>query len=104
MAQRIDIDLERVRQVADGLSLLHAQLSTTAATALTTGAHSGLGTPRSLGAVRDFVDDWSVRRGRLLESIEAVGTMAEQTATAFTQVDDDLAASIAPAQPVAGTR
>jgi len=101
VAQAIDIDLERVRQVAVGLSLLHTRLGSTASTL---GPDSGLATPRSVGALRHFVDDWSVRRGRLLESIEAVGTMAERTAAAFTQVDDDLAASMTPPAQVAGAR
>jgi len=42
-------------------------------------------------ALDEFASNWSIRRGRLLESVDAVQTMVADSHSTFTQVDVDLA-------------
>ncbi|MGW7273169.1 hypothetical protein ACWGH5_21905 [Streptomyces sp. NPDC054864] len=42
------------------------------------------------GAMTDFIDNWDDNRKRLLESLDAVGTMVEETRNAFQKLDDNL--------------
>ena len=57
-------------------------------------ASSGLGVARTRRALEAFGDDWAIARGRMLESVEAVGAMAESTRDAFIAVEDDLRAQL----------
>ncbi|MGW6026645.1 hypothetical protein [Streptomyces sp. NPDC055099] len=42
------------------------------------------------GAMADFIDNWDDNRKRLLASLNAVGTMVEETRNAFKKLDDEL--------------
>jgi hypothetical protein len=88
----MDIDLGALAALARDLQTLHADLSS--GSGGTTG--DGIGSPRLQQAVTAFVDDWAIARGRMLESIAAVGAMAEGAATTLTQVEDELAAALTP--------
>jgi uncharacterized protein YukE len=52
---------------------------------------SVVGAPQIKEAMKDFVDNWDKNRKRLLESLETVGKMVEETRDAFKGLDDDLA-------------
>lgn len=98
MAARIDIDLEALATLARDLQTLHTDLSGG-------GVDSpgvGIGSPRLRQAVTAFADDWSIARGRMLESIAAVGAMAEGARKTFTQAEDELAAALTPTDMAGG--
>ncbi|MEV0528083.1 hypothetical protein AB0I66_32135 [Streptomyces sp. NPDC050439] len=42
------------------------------------------------GAMTDFIGNWDDNRKRLLESLNAVGTMVEETRNAFQRLDENL--------------
>ncbi|MEV6751799.1 hypothetical protein [Streptomyces sp. NPDC051214] len=42
------------------------------------------------GAMAEFIDNWDDNRKRLLDSLDAVGTMVEETRDAFQKLDDEL--------------
>jgi hypothetical protein len=92
VADHLDIDLEALAALARDLQTLHTDVSSGGAG--TTG--DGIGSPRLQKAVTAFADDWAIARGRMLESIAAVGAMAEGAATTFTQAEDELAAVLTP--------
>jgi len=92
VARYIDIDLEALAVLSRDLQTLHSDLSSGSAGARC----DGIGSPRLRSAVEAFSDDWAIARGRMLESIAAVGAMAEAAGTTFTQVDGDLARALAP--------
>ncbi len=92
MAQYMDIDLEALATLARDLRTLHTDLSSGSAGA----SGDGVGSPRLQQAVTAFADDWAIARGRMLESIAAVGAMAEGAAKTFTQAEDELAAALTP--------
>lgn len=92
MARYIDIDLEALAALSRDLQTLHAELSSGSAGA----AGDGIGSPRLRSAVEAFSDDWAIARGRMLESVAAVGAMAESAGKTFTQVDGDLARALEP--------
>ena len=98
MAGYMDIDLEALGALARDLQTLHTDLSSGSAAA----AGDGIGSPRLTQAVTAFADDWAIARGRMLESIAAVGAMAEGAKTTFTQAEDELAKALAPSD-TAGT-
>lgn len=99
MAERIEIDLEALAVLSRDLQTLHTDLSS--GSAGTTG--DGIGSRRLQQAVTAFVDDWAIARGRMLESIAAVGAMAEGARKTFTQVDDELAAALSPTDTAGGS-
>ena len=92
MARYIDIDLEALAALSRDLQTLHSDLSSGSAGARC----DGIGSPRLRSAVEAFSDDWAIARGRMLESIAAVGAMAEGAAKTLTQADDELAAALTP--------
>lgn len=92
MAPYMNIDLEALAALARDLQTLHTDLSSGSASA----AGDGIGSPRLQQAVTAFADDWAIARGRMLESIAAVGAMSEGAAKTFTQAEDELAAALAP--------
>jgi len=93
VAGYMDIDLEALGALARDLQTLHTDLSSGSAAA----AGDGIGSPRLTQAVTAFADDWAIARGRMLESIAAVGAK-----TTFTQAEDELAKALAPSD-TAGT-
>jgi len=92
VAGYMDIDLEALGALARDLQTLHTDLSSGSAGV----AGEGIGSPRLQQAVTAFADDWAIARGRMLESIAAVGAMAEGAAKTLTQADDELAAALTP--------
>jgi hypothetical protein len=92
MAPDMKIELEVLAVLARDLQTLHSDLSSAGGDC----SYEGIGSPRVQQAVTAFADDWAIARGRMLESIAAVGTMAESAKTTFAQVEDELAASLAP--------
>jgi len=92
MAPDLKIELEVLHVLARDLQTLHTELSSAGQGRV----DDGIGSPRVKQAVTAFADDWAIARGRMLESIAAVGAMAEAAGTTFTQVDGDLARALAP--------
>jgi len=91
VAPDLRIDVALLDEIATSLGRLRADLAhgTDASR-----ASSGLGVPRARRALEAFGDDWAVTRGRMLESVEAVGALTESTRDAFLEVESQLAAQL----------
>jgi len=91
MSADLTIDLALLDEMTHSLSALRRDLAHGVDASR---ASSGLGVARARRALEAFGDDWALARGRMLESVEAVGSMAESTRDAFTAVEDDLRAQL----------
>lgn len=91
MAPDLRIDVALLDEIVASLGRLRADLAhgTDASR-----ASSGLGVARARRALEGFGDDWTITRGRMLESVQAVGSLAESTRDAFLEVESQLAAQL----------
>ena len=93
MSADLTIDLALLDEMTHSLSALRRDLAH-GVDASRASSGLGLGVARARRALEAFGDDWALARGRMLESVEAVGSMAESTRDAFTAVEDDLRAQL----------
>lgn len=89
MAGYIKVSLDTIELLASDLGDLSEEFGAVATTSDSVNSTIGSGTVRD--AVDDFASNWKTRRGRLLESIDAVKEMADSSAKAFSSTDLELA-------------
>jgi hypothetical protein len=88
----LEVDLDLLGETAGSLGMLVHEFER--ASAIVEDAESAVGRNALLDELREFVDEWSHKREKLTESLNAVYQMATQSREAFVQVDNDLAHSI----------
>jgi len=88
----LKLDLGLIGDLAADLSRLHGDFQHVGSAA--SDYKTGIGSTAIGGAIDEFADNWSIRRGRLQESIHAVAEMAESAHDGFTQTEVDLANKI----------
>lgn len=88
----LEVDLDLLGETAGSLGMLVHEFQRAAA--IVEDAESAIGRNALLDEMREFVDEWSHKREKLVESINAVYQMATQSREAYVQVDNDLARSI----------
>ncbi|MEN3585927.1 hypothetical protein AAH978_17450 [Streptomyces sp. ZYX-F-203] len=49
-----------------------------------------IGAPKLRDAMTDFIDNWDDNRGRLIDSIESVGKLIEETRERFSSMENEL--------------
>ena len=96
MATHIKVDVDELSSLATNLDKLYDDFHDVPQAAddilATIGNNGGSSSLRD--AVGDFASNWKIRRGRLLESIDAVREMAKESHKSFSKVDLDLANQI----------
>lgn len=85
----ISVNLDLLGQLSSDLQTLYDDID--GVTASMDRVQHWIGANNVNGALDEFASNWSIRRGRLLESIEAVRQMVADSHSTFTQVDIDLA-------------
>ncbi len=88
----INIELDMVQTLAKNLKTLYDEFEDVPDTADGVNAHLGSQIVRD--AIQEFSDNWNIRRGRLLESVEAVRQMAADAHEGFSATDLELANQI----------
>ncbi len=88
----LEVDLDLLGETAGSLGMLVHEFQRAAA--IVEDAESAIGRNALLDEMREFVDEWSHKREKLVESINAVHQMATQSREAYVRVDNDLARSI----------
>ncbi len=88
----LEVDLDLLGETAGSLGMLVHEFQRAAA--IVEDAESAIGRNALLDEMREFVDEWSHKREKLVESINAVYQMATRSREAYVQVDNDLARSI----------
>lgn len=88
----LEVDLDLLGETAGSLGMLVHEFERAAT--IVEDAESAIGRNALLDEMRAFVDEWSHKREKLVESLNAVYEMATQSRDAYVQVDNDLANSI----------
>jgi ferritin len=96
----LEVDLGLLGETAGSLGMLLHEFQRAAD--IVEDAESAIGRNALLDEMREFVDEWTHKREKLVESINAVYQMATQSQEAFVQVDNDLARSIQTATEAGG--
>ena len=92
MTTHISVSIDTIASLASSLGTLHSDFVGVPETA--TDLSSTLGAREVRDALDEFSNNWKTRRGRLLESIDAVKTMSSEAGTSFAKVDLELANEI----------
>ena len=88
----IEVDLPLLRETAGGLGMLVHEFQRSAA--IVEDAEPAVGRNALLDELREFVDEWSCNREKLLASLQAVYEAATASHDAYVQVDNELAQAI----------
>ncbi|MCA0146558.1 hypothetical protein [Blastococcus sp. LR1] len=88
----IVVDLPLLRETAGGLGMLMHEFQRSAA--IVEDAEPAVGRNALLDELREFVDEWTCNREKLLQSLQAVYEAATQSHDAYVQVDNELAQAI----------
>jgi hypothetical protein len=88
----IVVDLPLLRETAGGLGMLMHEFQRSAV--IVEDAESAVGRNALLDELRQFVDEWTCNREKLLQSLQAVYEAATQSHDAYVQVDNELAQAI----------
>jgi hypothetical protein len=86
----LQVDVERLRQCAGQLSRVESEFSHHADPADGYDQRE-LGSSKITDVFRDFGDNWSIHRKKLLEEIQVLGKSLETAAQAYEEVDTKLA-------------
>jgi hypothetical protein len=92
MGDRLRVDLTLLDDTTAALGLLQQEFSSAGATV--SGAREALGAHELVGALGDFAGNWDRHRKALLESIDAIRTMAATARDSYTEADAKLADGI----------
>jgi hypothetical protein len=85
----IAVNLDLLGTLAADLSTLYRDID--GVTATMDSVQYWIGSTVVEAALDEFAANWAIRRGRLLESIDAVQTMVADSHSTFTEVDIELA-------------
>ncbi len=88
MGGHLKVDLALLRSTGEGLGQIKDVLRRAEASKPGVGV---LGHPGLSQAMDDFVDNWTIHRGKLVSAVEAHQKMAIESADAYQRTDTDLA-------------
>ncbi len=86
------VDLQSLKSAADTLATLTSNIEST--TNVNYGDLSTIGAQPLISAVQSFEDDWSFKRKKLLESLNAVHKMLVHAHKQYAAVDSQLACAL----------
>jgi hypothetical protein len=104
VGSHLKVDLDLLEDTADALEQLRAEFAD--ASQIADDYRGVLGSGEVADAVDDFVGNWRRHREKLINSIESLETMAEDSARTYREVDSELADSVQPpgGAPAGGPR
>ena len=88
----LEVDTILLQETAGSLGMLLREFERAAD--IVADAEPAIGRNALLDGMREFVEEWTHNREKLLTSLQAVYEAATQSREAFIRVDNDLAASI----------
>jgi hypothetical protein len=88
----LEVDLDLLGETAGSLGMLMHEF--TQAADIVEDAESAIGRNALLDEMREFVEEWKHNRQKLIESIDAVYRMADESRRAHVDADNQLAHSI----------
>jgi flagellar hook-associated protein FlgK len=88
----LEVDLDLLGETAGSLGMLMHEF--TRAADIVEDAEAAIGRNALLEEMRTFVSEWKHNRQKLIESIDAVYKMADQSRQAYIEADNQLAHSI----------
>ncbi|MGY1703946.1 hypothetical protein ACI79C_05170 [Geodermatophilus sp. SYSU D00697] len=88
----LEVDLDLLGETAGSLGMLVHEF--TRAADIVEDAEAAIGRNALLDEMHAFVDEWKHNRQKLIDSIDAVYTMADESRKAYIDADNQLAASI----------
>lgn len=92
MGDHLTVDVALIRATARGLELIKDALQRHAGAAKL--SVEVLGSAELSDAMDEFVDNWEIRRDKLVSAVEAHQKMATASADAYEHTDDELAKAL----------
>ena len=92
MAERLRVDITALENAAGRLGRLRTEFAE--AGQIADVGISVAGTKGLADALDEFADNWKVHRGKLIENLDTVVSMATDSAATYREVDECLAAEL----------